>query len=194
MMESLWSSMQIELLNRKKRRTRLDLANAIFDYIEIFLQPSEAAFADRLCITDRVRVTLREPIRSGSIFTAPRVTKLRTGHMGLIVSSRVCSRTDCLELGRSELSEARLPTFAMVGPLDPSHDRILSSCLVCSSFPARKIVTRCRRSGSSGLFGDLIPHPESSGEFGAVGGGAHPVTGRAEMRGDTAERGEEPLR
>ena len=36
MMESLWSSMQIELLNRKKWRTRLDLANAIFDDIEIF--------------------------------------------------------------------------------------------------------------------------------------------------------------
>jgi len=36
MMESFWSSMQIELLNRKKSRTRLDLANAIFDYIEIF--------------------------------------------------------------------------------------------------------------------------------------------------------------
>ena len=28
--------MQIELLNRKKWRTRLDLANAIFDYIKIF--------------------------------------------------------------------------------------------------------------------------------------------------------------
>ncbi|MFE3799440.1 IS3 family transposase, partial [Nocardia tengchongensis] len=36
MMESFWSSMQIELLNRKKWRTRVDLANAIFDYIEIF--------------------------------------------------------------------------------------------------------------------------------------------------------------
>jgi putative transposase len=36
MMESFGSSMQIELLNRKKWRTRLDLANAIFDYIEIF--------------------------------------------------------------------------------------------------------------------------------------------------------------
>ena len=28
--------MQIELLNRKKWRTRVDLANAIFEYIEIF--------------------------------------------------------------------------------------------------------------------------------------------------------------
>ena len=36
MMEFFWSSMQIELLNRKKWRTRVDLANAIFDYIEIF--------------------------------------------------------------------------------------------------------------------------------------------------------------
>lgn len=34
MMESFWSSMQIELLNRRKWKTRV--ANAIFDYIEIF--------------------------------------------------------------------------------------------------------------------------------------------------------------
>ena len=36
MMESFWSLMQIELLNRKKWKTRVELANAIFDYIEIF--------------------------------------------------------------------------------------------------------------------------------------------------------------
>ena len=36
MMESFWSSMQIELLNRRKWKTRVELANAIFDYIEIF--------------------------------------------------------------------------------------------------------------------------------------------------------------
>jgi transposase InsO family protein len=36
MMESFWSSMQIELLDRQKWRTRVELANAIFDYIEIF--------------------------------------------------------------------------------------------------------------------------------------------------------------
>lgn len=36
MMESFWSSMQIELLNRKKWNTRVELANAIFEYIEIF--------------------------------------------------------------------------------------------------------------------------------------------------------------
>ena len=36
MMESFWSSMQIELLNRRRWTTRVELANAIFDYIEIF--------------------------------------------------------------------------------------------------------------------------------------------------------------
>ncbi|WP_442789062.1 IS3 family transposase [Glaciihabitans sp. GrIS 2.15] len=32
--ESFWSSMQVELLNRKKWRTRVSLANAMFDFIE----------------------------------------------------------------------------------------------------------------------------------------------------------------
>ncbi len=36
MMESFWSSTQIELLNRRKWKTRVELANAIFEYIEIF--------------------------------------------------------------------------------------------------------------------------------------------------------------
>lgn len=36
MMESFWSSMQIELLNRKRWKTRTELANTIFEYIEIF--------------------------------------------------------------------------------------------------------------------------------------------------------------
>lgn len=36
MMESFWSRMQIELLDRHRWRTRIELANAIFDYLEIF--------------------------------------------------------------------------------------------------------------------------------------------------------------
>ena len=36
MIESFWSSMQIELLDRKAWTTRTELANAMFDYIEIF--------------------------------------------------------------------------------------------------------------------------------------------------------------
>jgi transposase InsO family protein len=35
-MESFWARMQVELLNRKRWRTRIELANAIFEYLEIF--------------------------------------------------------------------------------------------------------------------------------------------------------------
>lgn len=34
--ESFWGRMQIELLNRQRWRTRIELANAIFEYLEIF--------------------------------------------------------------------------------------------------------------------------------------------------------------
>lgn len=36
MIESFWSRMQVELLDRKKWKTRVELANAIFDYLEIW--------------------------------------------------------------------------------------------------------------------------------------------------------------
>jgi len=35
-MESFWARMQVELLNRKRWNMRLELANAIFEYLEIF--------------------------------------------------------------------------------------------------------------------------------------------------------------
>ena len=34
--EAFWSRMQVELLDRQRWRTRLELANAMFDYLEIF--------------------------------------------------------------------------------------------------------------------------------------------------------------
>jgi len=34
--EAFWARMQVELLNRKKWRTRVELANAMFEYLEIF--------------------------------------------------------------------------------------------------------------------------------------------------------------
>jgi putative transposase len=34
--ESFWSRMQVELLDRNRWRTRVELANAIFEYLEIF--------------------------------------------------------------------------------------------------------------------------------------------------------------
>jgi putative transposase len=33
---AVWSRMQVELLDRQRWRTRVELANAIFDYLEIF--------------------------------------------------------------------------------------------------------------------------------------------------------------
>jgi putative transposase len=36
MMESFWSRMQVELLDRRRWRTRVELANAIFEYLEVF--------------------------------------------------------------------------------------------------------------------------------------------------------------
>ena len=36
MIESFWSRMQVELLDRQRWKTRLQLANAIFEYLEIW--------------------------------------------------------------------------------------------------------------------------------------------------------------
>lgn len=36
MIESFWSRMQVELLNRRRWRTRVELATAIFEYLEVF--------------------------------------------------------------------------------------------------------------------------------------------------------------
>lgn len=45
MMESFWSSMQIELLNRKTCKSRVELATAIFEYLEIFHNRERRHFA-----------------------------------------------------------------------------------------------------------------------------------------------------
>jgi putative transposase len=36
MVEAFWSRRQVELLDRRRWRTRVQLANAIFEYLEIF--------------------------------------------------------------------------------------------------------------------------------------------------------------
>ena len=36
MIESFWSRMQVELLDRQRWTTRIELANAMFEYIEIW--------------------------------------------------------------------------------------------------------------------------------------------------------------
>ena len=36
MIEAFWSPMQVELLDRQRWRTRIELANALVDYLELF--------------------------------------------------------------------------------------------------------------------------------------------------------------
>jgi putative transposase len=36
MIEAFWSRMQVELLDRHRWKTRIELANAIFEYLEVF--------------------------------------------------------------------------------------------------------------------------------------------------------------
>jgi putative transposase len=36
MIEAFWSRMQVELLDRHRWKTRVELANAIFEYLEVF--------------------------------------------------------------------------------------------------------------------------------------------------------------
>jgi transposase InsO family protein len=49
LIEAFWSRMQVELLNTRRWKTRVELANAIFEYIEVFhnrpptlLEPQDA--------------------------------------------------------------------------------------------------------------------------------------------------------
>jgi putative transposase len=39
MVEAFWARMQVELLNRRRWKTRVELATAIHDYIEIWQHP-----------------------------------------------------------------------------------------------------------------------------------------------------------
>ncbi|MFK4107074.1 hypothetical protein ACI2L1_45050 [Streptomyces sp. NPDC019531] len=45
MMESFWARVQVELLNRRRWRTRLELLTALFEYLEIFHNRQQALCA-----------------------------------------------------------------------------------------------------------------------------------------------------
>lgn len=68
MMESFWSSMQIELLDRQRWSTRVELANAMFEYIEV-PQPEATPFRARVPHPDRDRGSLRTDTCSSLILT-----------------------------------------------------------------------------------------------------------------------------
>ena len=53
--------MQIEMLHRKKWKTRVELVIAIFDFIEIFRDREMKAFPARPPHRDRVRANVRKP-------------------------------------------------------------------------------------------------------------------------------------
>jgi hypothetical protein len=61
LIESFWGRMQTELLNRQRWKTRIELANAIFDYLEIFHHRRRRHFRPRDAHSDRVRTAT--PIR-----------------------------------------------------------------------------------------------------------------------------------
>lgn len=73
--ESFWGRMQTELLNRKRWRTRIELGNAIFDYLEIFHngQRRHSALGMRTPIefellhqsTQRLKPSMATPSNSG---------------------------------------------------------------------------------------------------------------------------------
>jgi integrase len=54
MIEAFWSRMQVELLDRQKWNTRLELANAIFEYLDL-AQPQAPPQPARMAHADRVR-------------------------------------------------------------------------------------------------------------------------------------------
>jgi transposase InsO family protein len=60
MMESFWGRLQVELLNRKKWKTRIELASAIHDYVELFHNTRRRHSAARDAHTNRSRSRLAE--------------------------------------------------------------------------------------------------------------------------------------
>jgi hypothetical protein len=103
MMESFRLSMQIEPLNRKKRRSRLDLTTPY-------------------STTPRFSTTAPAATHSSPTRTDGTADDLVGSH-GLWFSGRVSGRFDCLKLDRGEPAKSSLPAPAVVGPFDPGHDR-----------------------------------------------------------------------
>ena len=57
LMESFWARMQVELLDRRRWRTRIELANAIFEYLAIFHNRQRTPHSTRHAHPDRIRKT-----------------------------------------------------------------------------------------------------------------------------------------
>ncbi len=65
-MEAFWARMQVELLNRSRWRTRVELANAMFEYLEVFhnRQRRHSAIEMRTPIEYEILHRTRQPVAS----------------------------------------------------------------------------------------------------------------------------------
>ena len=61
MMESFWGTMQLELLDSRTWKTRAELANAIFEWIECWYNPDTAPFQHRNASPRGLRSSHTEP-------------------------------------------------------------------------------------------------------------------------------------
>ena len=77
-MESFWGTMQIELLNRKKWRTKIELSIAIAEWIEHFYNPRATPQLARLPTPDRVRSSTLGPNPDLTLKTLVRKTGSRS--------------------------------------------------------------------------------------------------------------------
>ena len=64
--EAFWARMQVELLNRTRWRTRVELANAMFEYLEVFhnRQRRHSALGMRTPIEYEILHQTRHPLAS----------------------------------------------------------------------------------------------------------------------------------
>jgi putative transposase len=62
MIESFWGRVQTELLNRQRWRTRLELANALFEYLEIFHNRCHSSLGMLTPIEYELCLSVAEPV------------------------------------------------------------------------------------------------------------------------------------
>jgi hypothetical protein len=111
--EPFWTRIQVELLDRRRWRTRIELANAIFQYIEIFTTasddtaPSGWAPAPPREVAEEFNGLLRDPLaRAIFSLTGGRMTMSYPFACQEVVKRRVGFRPH-LGGGRRYLAEAR---------------------------------------------------------------------------------------
>lgn len=103
LIESIWRRMQVKLLDRRGRRTRVELANATFEYPEIFYNPPAPTLGVGHAYTSRVRDSA--PDRDGGLesdnSTPPNLGQLRLSNEPRVVQFSSRALGDAPESGCS---------------------------------------------------------------------------------------------